>query len=626
MISRWLVICKDEWQEKGFWNHFNKQHHHAVQPVVFNLEDAENELCDPQLYKGVDEAAMHFAGAWHRNPLAARALGYESCELGEFFEKDMAYYFLGILRRLSLFSFWIKEIRPDVLIVFSQEENKKASLAEQSGAEIPSLLKLLAAQHDLYALDIDLAASGQRGGQPALLKLFAQSAQKQARLLAQGLTSFVYNQICEAFIPLKNQTPILISSSLQHVRSLIGEMKKVPGCRMVYWREHFGPRLINFLWKNQMPFFTEKHFPRRAPKGLLQSFKISEIEEELKSFFVFNGICFWEVVEMRIWRILGEERLRIAKKVDATGALLSKIKPSVVIVEEDVCESNRILVAMAKVRNIYSIVIQHGIPVAPIGFVPLSASEMAVWGEYSKEKIVDWGVPQEKLALTGSPRYDEALLGLAERGSKPFSDIKRILGIPLDSDFILLATQPFHEASRPDFTKAFYSKKINSQIISAVLDVLENKPDLWLVIKLHPRDKNSRFTRELVLSRPTVKDRVVVLQNFDSHRLLKAALVLVSTWSTIFIEGMLAGKPVIVLDPLGQEMALKRFEWRCFVLAKTVEQLYSQLLEWLTQDRKCLRADGDEHQKIVQYLLCPNGGRASARIAERIRQVVGVAK
>ena len=93
----------------------------------------------------------------------------------------------------------------------------------------------------------------------------------------------------------------------------------------------------------------------------------------------------------------------------AADRLLECMRPDKILLSTDVHMISRILALKAKEKNIPSLVIQHGATISPYGYVPVSADYMAVWGEVSRKWFIHNGVNNDKLVLTGNPKYDDHL-------------------------------------------------------------------------------------------------------------------------------------------------------------------------------------------------------------------------
>jgi len=59
--------------------------------------------------------------------------------------------------------------------------------------------------------------------------------------------------------------------------------------------------------------------------------------------------------------------------------------------------------AVAKALNKESFVVQHGAINPPVGYFPVNADKILVWGEMSKNQLVQMGLNSSKIIITGTP-------------------------------------------------------------------------------------------------------------------------------------------------------------------------------------------------------------------------------
>lgn len=71
----------------------------------------------------------------------------------------------------------------------------------------------------------------------------------------------------------------------------------------------------------------------------------------------------------------------------------------------DNCTRGRSLVYQAKLKNIFTLSIQHGIIASPERYIPVT-NKMIVWSVGEKKKLLSQNVEQSKILAWGSPKYD----------------------------------------------------------------------------------------------------------------------------------------------------------------------------------------------------------------------------
>lgn len=507
----------------------------------------------------IDEAAMKFASGWHRLPAPAAALEYRGINLGYLCEKDFVYHFVGALKRLV----------PDAAKADGTDEGQR--LAATTGRRKASAFFRTALQNTLRPI-FNAAVKAARG----------QEALK-----------------------------VLVSSDIRHVRPVIDSLAREHSAGVLYLRESFGPRQLRDFWANKVQFLLEEDF--NGPALQLPSMDLTRIEAELERYFTFRGGNFWPAVREKMLGFFHNDRMRLARRVDAFYALFSRHRISAVLMDEDICEFNKTLASVARQMGIYSLVVQHGIPAQKVGFYPLTADEMAVWGDWMKERMMRWGIPGERLPVEGAPQYDRFFQAAGQDAEKIKKESFRALGLDDALPTVLLATQPLHEASRPELAGINHSRRLNAELVRAAAALLRKDARLQLIIKLHPRDLEAALTQALINEFAPLKDRIRMVQHVDPRRLLPCCDVLVTTWSTIFVEAAIFDKPVILVDPLQDAKFLPPEGGGPLFFAKNAEEMCRHLMD-------CLRSRPASRRAFFLKNLLFSPGGAADRVADRIVQ------
>ncbi len=142
-----------------------------------------------------------------------------------------------------------------------------------------------------------------------------------------------------------------------------------------------------------------------------------------------------------------------------------------------------------------------------------------------KERLVAAGRPAMHITVTGNPAFDRLgdptlrLRGLELRAARGWSDHR----------VVTWASQP-----EPDDPRL--PRRIEEQLIAA----LPSHPDWQLVLRPHPSDSHAP---------PAAADRLAIsTREDDLHTLLAASDAVVTMTSTVGLEAVIAGKPLVTWD------------------------------------------------------------------------------
>lgn len=119
--------------------------------------------------------------------------------------------------------------------------------------------------------------------------------------------------------------------------------------------------------------------------------KILEIMKPL-NFSIFDKVQF-----------AFELQLQLLKAISLINLMKKLNELNLVVGDYDRGYESSIVFAVANALNIKSIVLQHGTLNPPIGYTPVNANEIWVWGEMTKAQLLKLGVSSNRIRITGNP-------------------------------------------------------------------------------------------------------------------------------------------------------------------------------------------------------------------------------
>jgi hypothetical protein len=208
---------------------------------------------------------------------------------------------------------------------------------------------------------------------------------------------------------------------------------------------------------------------------------------------------------------LAPERLAISRFLEAAA-------PVAVAIASDQHRIGRLTVNVARAMGIRSVVIQHGLPQARIGYLPVVADVVAAWSQASEEWFLRAGTPMTCLTVTGNPRTDRLRLAV---------------GPVLGQSVLLVLSGGGREP--------------NLALVRSVARAVQAIPGATLRIKLHPGESavTTRAVRSIAV-REIARQRVTVHQREPIDSLFQTASVVVLHRSTVALEALMVGRPVVV--------------------------------------------------------------------------------
>jgi glycosyltransferase involved in cell wall biosynthesis len=215
----------------------------------------------------------------------------------------------------------------------------------------------------------------------------------------------------------------------------------------------------------------------------------------------------------------------------AIRSFLEDSGPHTVFVATDQHRIGRLATHVATTLGIRSIVLQHGLPQATLGYLPLAADRLAAWSEASAEWFIDRGTSADRVSVVGNPRLDwlHTRDRLADRA---------------------LVDQRLETVGDPRILLALSVSSVHSnrRLVETTLEALARLPSAALVIKLHPGGSDWREVLRQYAWNDEVRRRTKVIDRSPVEPLLGWADIVVVHRSTVAGEAMAAERPVIVVE------------------------------------------------------------------------------
>jgi len=240
-------------------------------------------------------------------------------------------------------------------------------------------------------------------------------------------------------------------------------------------------------------------------------------------------------------------------------------------------------------------------------FGRMEADRLAVSGAYSRDIYADNGVPREKITITGQPSFDE-LIRYREKGAVEQETGERLL---------VVITQP------PDVA---LTEDMRREMLRGALLAGHEIPRLRVLVKPHPRD-DLRDLR-LVLSELGAPRAALLPKKLDLYGLLASSDVILTAFSTVGVEAIMLGRPVVVFKADENPAVLPYVDSEAVLrasdaegIAQTIKQVFEGgILQKLTRGREeyiahheCA-ADGGGAKRVVRLMLEMLNGEGRAGV------------
>ncbi len=326
--------------------------------------------------------------------------------------------------------------------------------------------------------------------------------------------------------------------------------------------------------------------------GLIRGFtwRGCELDELLRVWML-------HLIRLLLWRML--------PMIAGLERLLTKLEPALVVAlsERDVTALTAF--QLARMKGVPSLALEsHDMVYGTPLFGRPSADRMALGGQASREVYLAHGARPEQLVVTGQPVYDR-LVEFGRRDALPlkrrFTDEKRLavfFSQPTDVTLPVSLKRRFLEGARE-------------------LDALDG----WRVlIKPHPREEKHSL-RELLAEEGLQPASVLTEPGVDLYELLAAADLVVTAFSTVGVEALLMGRPVVCFVQHDTPPPLEYVESAAVLRVSGGPELIESVAGLL--DDPTLRAGLERGRRayLERYEAAWDGG-AARRTAELITEMI----
>ncbi|HDR06478.1 MAG TPA: hypothetical protein ENN88_02480, partial [Candidatus Coatesbacteria bacterium] len=229
-------------------------------------------------------------------------------------------------------------------------------------------------------------------------------------------------------------------------------------------------------------------------------------------------------------------------------------------------------------------------------FGRLTADRMAVSGEYTAEIYARGGAPKERLVVTGQPSLDR--LVEYRRGAARLPG--KAAGAD-DSLLLVVITQP------PDVA---LTEETRRDMLAGAFLAAAQIPRLRVVVKPHPRESLSDLKLTVALAGGAPE--AVLSKRAELYSLLAACDVVLTAFSTVGVEALYLGRPVICYKPYDGPAVLPYVDSRAVLCAKSPEEVAARVEE--VADGAVLASLAEGRREYIARHECAADGGGTRRV------------
>jgi len=357
---------------------------------------------------------------------------------------------------------------------------------------------------------------------------------------------------------------------------------------------------------------------KRRMKRKWQDLKDSKY---FKESLEYEGLDLFSILKKKFKQMFLFEFLQSIKAIELSKKIIKKEDIDAIILACENCSPyNRSLVVAGNLLGIPVLAIQHGL-ISPEGDsivdygwtveelrdgskYSILPDKICVYGNYTKKSLLKLLYPENHIVIMGQPRYDSLVNPEFNR-----EQIIRELGIDPYRKIILLLTQAFPEIERREM------------LFNMVAKAMEKLRQEQFIVKIHPAE-NKKFYREK--SKRFGMDIKILEGDFDVHKVMYIADVIIGMSSTAIIEATILDKPVIVVNPPKEEIS--PYAKSTAVINVSNHEEILQSIKNILYNEEIRKKLAIARKSFVYQHAYKQDGKASKRVADLIMKMIKESK
>jgi UDP-N-acetylglucosamine 2-epimerase len=340
-------------------------------------------------------------------------------------------------------------------------------------------------------------------------------------------------------------------------------------------------------------------------------------DPSFKTLLSYRGAGLLEAMETVIRDLFVFRLARGAANVMMAEEMIKRENPQLIILQDEYSEWERCLAVAARKMGVPTLAIQHGV-IGPGHFGYYHPKEKtydkpgafpiptltAVYGEYTRKMLEQTcNYPPGSVVAVGNHRFDYIPSYLSDTSTKTWEAVCEEFGLDPQKRIVLVATGALQSKyGYPDHDR---------MLLDAVYSARLSRPELQLVVKLHPKEDGA--LQRVMAAEMGLDDVVIVKERLVE--LLRICDLLVTMHSTVAMEAIAIGKPVVTVNLTGEKDPYPYAESGAAIGVYRREDLLPAVYAAL-EDPKIRRRLDEGRRRFVRDHLHGADGRASERIAQ----------
>ena len=287
---------------------------------------------------------------------------------------------------------------------------------------------------------------------------------------------------------------------------------------------------------------------RKARQRVTRAWKGIQNNVDFHQSFDYEGLNLWPLMEGKFAFVFETLFPRGIGSIESANQGLAFYHPSIIVLNVDVPPYERAICVIAKQLGIPTLQVQHGVYVGyKGGYDIVNADKVAAWGKSQVDAYVALGNDSSKVEVVGGYLFDKLYhrSKQKEREGKAKERIYRQLNLDSQRGIFTFATTA--TLPRERFCSAREIEDNSEIMFRPVVEAMREFPQKQLVVKLHPMEDEAVYHRVLQ-EMDWAEKRTRVVKQIGLHDLIDASEVIITAPSTVALEAIILGRPVVIIQ------------------------------------------------------------------------------
>jgi len=356
----------------------------------------------------------------------------------------------------------------------------------------------------------------------------------------------VHSQLVLSLRWRRKEKLMLVSGGLNHLRAVVLLLNKEWGVNVVMVESCFNLEKYVFCLKQLIPYFV---LPENKAMACILWDGNSFLGQQT---IIFEGVDYTTIFDSLFEIALSSGFLRLPFQYVFLTRMYERLRPSGVLLDEDLSIRRRCLAVFAWRWGNPSFVISHGVPGQALRSELkrdrfLESSITIVNSEFERSVYANIYFDPDKVVPLGIPRYDEiiSLNAFGRPAKKCLADRQTIVLLCLSGFYDYDFEAMMHVLVRADALGA-----LNKTYVRDLFAILSGRDNTLLIIKPHYSEEEHDIIQYVTKLHPKVAYRI------ESHRantfvLEKEADVILTPESSVVIECLMLKKQILIMNYTG---------------------------------------------------------------------------